>query len=37
MSMGAINAMLRGFRALKNANTGGRGISGLATKESWIK
>ena len=36
MSMGAINAMLRGFRALKNANTGGRGISGLATKESWI-
>lgn len=34
--MGAINAMLRGFRALKNANTGGRGISGLATKESWI-
>ena len=34
--MGAINAMLRGFRALKNLNTGGRGISGLATKESWI-
>ena len=36
MTMGAINAMLRGFRALKTANTGGRGISGLATKESWI-
>lgn len=35
--MGAINAMLRGFRALKNLNTGGRGISGLASKESWIR
>ena len=34
--MGAINAVLKGFRALKNANTGGRGISGLASKESWI-
>ena len=35
--MGAINAMLRGFRALKNLNTGGRSISGLASKESWIR
>lgn len=34
--MGAINAILKGFRALKNANTGGRGVSGLASKESWI-
>lgn len=34
--MGAINAMLKGFRALKNANTGGRGFSGLAKGESWI-
>jgi hypothetical protein len=34
--MGAINAVLKGLRALKNVNTGGRGISGLATKESWI-
>ena len=34
--MGAINAMLRGFRALKNANTGGRGLSGLTRGESWI-
>ena len=34
--MGAINAMLRGFRALKNANTGGRGLSSVATKDFWI-
>ena len=34
--MGAINAMLRGFRALKNLNTGGRGISSVATKDFWI-
>ena len=33
---GAINAMLRGFRALKNANTGGRGVSSVATKEFWV-
>lgn len=35
--MGLINATLRGFRALKNANTGGRGFSGLAKGESWIR
>lgn len=34
--MGAINAMLKGFRALKNANIGGRGLSGLTRGESWI-
>ena len=34
--MGAINAMLRGFRALKNLNTGGRGVSSVATKDFWI-
>ena len=34
--MGLINATLRGFRALKNANTGGRGFSSVATKEFWV-
>lgn len=34
--MGAINAMLRGFRALKNLNTGGRGVSSVASKEFWV-
>ena len=34
--MGLINATLRGFRALKNLNTGGRGVSSVATKEFWV-
>lgn len=36
MGMGLINATLKSFRALKNANTGGRGISSVATKDFWI-
>ena len=33
---GVFNTLFSAGRALKNLNTGGRGLSGLATKESWI-
>ena len=34
---GVFNTLFSAGRALKNLNTGGRGLSGLATKESWIR
>ena len=35
--MGIFNALLSAGRTLKNVNTGGRGLSGLARGESWIR
>lgn len=35
--MGVFNALISAGRALKNVNTGGRGLSGLARGESWIR
>lgn len=34
---GVFNTLLSAGRALKNVNTGGRGLSGLARGESWIR
>lgn len=33
---GLLTATLKGLRALKNVNTGGRGVSSVATKDFWI-
>lgn len=35
--MGVFNALISAGRALKNVNTGGRGLSGLTRGESWIR